>query len=135
MEASLPTFAVHDVGMQPIVVVDGANVVGSRPDGWWRDRPGAAARLLSALATGVPLPGEVVLVLEGQARAGAEEGTVDGVRVVHAAGSGDDAIVDLVAATAPGRPVTVVTADRGLRTRVSALGATTVGPRALQLGG
>ena len=31
------------------VVVDGANVVGSRPDGWWRDRPGAARRLAGRL--------------------------------------------------------------------------------------
>lgn len=116
--------------MTGLVVVDGANVVGSRPDGWWRDRPGAARRLAERLAAGVPLPGELVLVLEGAARRGVPEGDESGVRVVHAAGSGDDAIVDLVAA-ASGRPVTVVTSDRGLRARVAALGAATVGPRAL----
>ena len=52
-------------------------------------------------------------------------------RVVLASGSGDDAIVDVVAAAATadsGRSITVVTADRGLRDRVEALGATTVGP-------
>jgi len=115
----------------PLVVVDGANVVGSRPDGWWRDRPAAARRLLATLAAGVPLPGEVVLVLEGAARAGVPAGRVDGVRVVHAAGSGDDAIVDLVRAARPDREVTVVTADRGLRERVTALGAAVAGPRSL----
>jgi hypothetical protein len=114
----------------PLVVVDGANVVGSRPDGWWRDRPGAAARLAVRLAAGIPLPGEVVLVLEGAARRGVPAGTSPGLRVVHADGSGDDAIVDLVAATTD-RLVTVVTADRDLRARVTALGAGTTGPRAL----
>jgi hypothetical protein len=58
-------------------VVDAANVIGSRPDGWWRDRPGAAARLLSALAAALrsgALTGPVVVVLEGAARAGAPVG-------------------------------------------------------------
>jgi hypothetical protein len=116
-----------------LLVVDGANVVGSRPDGWWRDRAGAAERLRDALvplaAAGLPdlpPPLEVVLVVEGKARG---VGTVDGVRVVAAPGSGDDTIVDLVAA-ATGRTV-VVTADRGLRERVQALGAEVRGPRAL----
>ncbi len=116
---------------QPLVVVDGANVMGSRPDGWWRDRAGAARRLVSTLARGVSWPGEVVLVLEGRARAGVPESVVDGIRVVHAPGSGDDAIVDLVRTEGRGRPVTVVTADRGLRERVTALGATVAGPRSL----
>jgi predicted RNA-binding protein with PIN domain len=119
----------------PLLVVDAANVMGARPDGWWRDRAGAVQRLLPALARGLSDDdSDVVLVLEGAARKGAEAGTVDGVQVVHAPQSGDDAIVDIVAdATGPGseRPVTVVTADRGLRERVSALGADTMGPRSL----
>ena len=119
----------------PLLVVDAANVMGSRPDGWWRDRAGAVRRLLPALARGLSDDeSDVVLVLEGAARKGADAGVIDGVRVVHAPQSGDDAIVDLVAeATGPdsGRPVTVVTADRGLRERVTALGADTMGPRSL----
>src|SRR5262249_37128332 len=75
----------HGGGAGPLVVVDGANVVGSRPDGWWRARPAAARRLLATLTAGVPLAGEVVLVLEGAARAGVPAGRVEGVRVVHAA--------------------------------------------------
>ncbi|SCL28474.1 hypothetical protein GA0070624_3700 [Micromonospora rhizosphaerae] len=118
---------------RPLLIVDGANVVGSRPDGWWRDRAGAAARLRDALAPlaerGVPpeLPGpvEVVLVVEGAAR---DVPGAPGVRVVAAAGSGDDTIVDLVAAT-PDRRRLVVTADRELRRRVGALGAEVHGPR------
>jgi hypothetical protein len=119
-----------------LVVVDGANVVGSVPDGWWRDRLGAARRLRDALApvatTGlgeVPGPVEVVLVVEGAARRLAEETPIADVRVVAAtSGSGDDAIVDLVAFL-DGRRCVVVTADRGLRDRVLALGAEVAGPR------
>jgi hypothetical protein len=116
----------------PLLVVDGANVVGSVPDGWWRDRAGAAIRLRDRLrpltAAGLPdLPGpvEVALVVEGRARDIPETA---GVRVVRAPGSGDDTIVDLVRAAAPERRVVVITADRGLRDRVTALGAEVRGP-------
>ena len=57
----------------------------------------------------------VTVVLEGKARDGVEAGVVDGVTVLHAQGSGDDALVDVVAAHSPGQAVTLVTADRGLR--------------------
>ncbi|MBH0776879.1 PIN domain-containing protein [Nocardia bovistercoris] len=114
-----------------LLVVDAANVVGSRPDGWWRDRAGAARRLLDGLHR-AHLPAEVIVVLEGAANAAAD-GAPDraGLRVVTARGSGDDAIVEVVdAAMRRGAaPITVVTADRELRTRVEALGAETVGPR------
>ncbi|MBB5918503.1 rRNA-processing protein FCF1 [Nocardia transvalensis] len=114
-----------------MVVVDAANVVGSRPDGWWRDRAGAARRLLDALeAAPDVLTAEVVVVLEGAAKRAVDPGAVPAgrMRVVLAEGSGDDTIVDVVA-SAHARQVTVVTADRGLRQRVEALGARTVGPR------
>jgi 8-oxo-dGTP diphosphatase len=149
------------------IVVDAANVMGSRPDGWWRDRAGAAARLHSAIvrlaASGrATLPDDntvtpgFVVVLEGAAKAApipatstpatstpaaptsaaptsaAEPGAADPVqpgevRVVRAPGSGDDAIVAVVRGL-PGRRV-VVTADRELRDRSAAAGATVVGPR------
>jgi len=118
-----------------LLVVDAANVVGARPDGWWRDRAGAVRRLLRALSSAFAGDEwDVVVVLEGAARKGADPGAYDGLQVVHATGSGDDAIVGLVTdATGSGDPrrVTVVTADRGLRERVGALGAQTMGPRAL----
>ncbi|MDO0925195.1 NTP pyrophosphohydrolase [Streptomyces sp. TG1A-8] len=114
-----------------LVIVDGANVVGSRPDGWWRDRRGAAERLRDRLARqglpGRPAAVEIVLVVEGAAR-GVE--SVPGVRVEAAPGSGDDRIVEL-AAEQPGRPRLVVTADRELRRRVGELGAGVTGPRAV----
>ena len=140
------------------VVVDVANVMGSRPDGWWRDRAGAAVRLHAEIARlaasgravlpdapGAPEPGPpgFVLVLEGAANAAVarlpagERGAPGGanaadpvppgeVRVVQARGSGDDAIVALVREL-PGRRV-VVTADRELRGRCVAAGATILGP-------
>ncbi|MEW2304365.1 NTP pyrophosphohydrolase [Streptomyces sp. NPDC006655] len=114
-----------------LVIVDGANVVGSRPDGWWRDRRGAAERLRDRLAErglpGRPTPVELVLVVEGAARGVA---SVPGVRVESAPGSGDDRIVEL-AAEQPGRPRLVITADRELRRRVTELGAEVIGPSAL----
>ncbi len=124
-------------GPRPLVIVDSANVVGSVPDGWWRDRAGATRALRDALEAvardglpagrGVPrVPGpvDVVLVVEGAAR-----GVTGGpsVRVVPAPGSGDDAITELVRDSADRTPV-VVTADRGLRDRVTALGAVVRGP-------
>jgi 8-oxo-dGTP diphosphatase len=126
---------------QVTIVVDAANVVGARPDGWWRDRAGAAVRLHSELdrlaASGqAVLPGEegqpgIVLVLEGAAKAAAARippgsGGPGRVRVVQADGSGDDAIVALLREL-PGRRV-VVTADRELRERSAAAGATVLGP-------
>jgi hypothetical protein len=120
------------------VVVDAANVMGSRPDGWWRDRAGAALRLhadlerLAERGVNVPdvgdedEPAEFVLVLEGAARAASSRISPGPVRVVAADGSGDDAIVALVRELS-GRRV-VVTADRELRRRVSAEGAASLGP-------
>ncbi|MFF4017388.1 NTP pyrophosphohydrolase [Streptomyces sp. NPDC001843] len=112
-----------------LVIIDAANVVGSVPDGWWRDRRGAAERLRDRLAEnglpGRPDPVEIVLVVEGAAR-GVE--SVPGVRVDSAPGSGDDRIVELVAQE-PGRPRLVVTADRELRDRVTASGAEVTGPK------
>ncbi|SDN21587.1 PIN domain-containing protein [Allokutzneria albata] len=120
---------------RPLLIVDAANVVGSVPDGWWRDRRGANERLRDSLVplgdNGLPQiegPLDVVLVVEGAAR---DVAGVEGVRVLSAPGSGDDAIVDLVRAAVPRRCV-VVTADRGLRDRVTALGAETLGPRAVR---
>ncbi|WP_028813684.1 hypothetical protein [Streptomyces flavidovirens] len=126
--------------MRTLVVVDAANVVGSVPDGWWRDRHGAAERLRDRLQVyaeeGLPgLPGHpgpltVVLVVEGAARGVV---SVPGVRVESAPGSGDDRIVEVVAEeTGRGAAVLVVTADRELRRRVETYGAQCAGPRTVR---
>ena len=128
-----------------LVIVDAANVVGSRPDGWWRDRPGAARRLVerlagalssdaAALAEALDVPVEelqVTVVLEGAARSGMPAGDQPGapLGVVHAKRDGDSTIADLAAQA--GADAVVVTADRGLRDRVHAAGARTVGPTTL----
>ncbi|HEX5740261.1 MAG TPA: hypothetical protein VFY17_01760 [Pilimelia sp.] len=112
--------------MRELLVVDAANTIGSVPDGWWRDRAGAVARLRDALAGLADGAVEVVLVAEGAAR---DVPSAGGVRVVGAPGSGDDAIVALVAAS--DRPCVVVTSDRELRARVRELGAGVRGPGTL----
>ncbi|WP_312881195.1 NUDIX hydrolase [Actinomadura alba] len=139
------------VMFRPVLVVDVANVMGARADGWWRDRAGAAARLrdeISGLATkgmtGIPpydrcFP-EIAFVVEGAAARGLPDdglASADGVRrlaplrVVRAPGSGDDAIVEVVRTAEPDAAVVVVTADRELRSRCEALGAEVMGPRTL----
>ena len=112
-----------------VLVVDGANVVGSRPDGWWKDRPGAANRLHARLLSTRALSPRVVLVLEGRARAGVPEGVTRGVEVVHAGGEGDVTIVgEARRALTEGQTVAVVTADRRLAADVERLGATVLRP-------
>jgi uncharacterized protein YaiI (UPF0178 family) len=111
-----------------VLVIDAANVIGSRPTGWWRDRPGAARAFterVRATVTAGRLDAPVTIVLEGQAKAGADEADVDGVAVVHAPGEGDDTIAAVAEAN---DDVVVVTADRGLAERVRAAGGEVVGP-------
>ena len=128
------------------MVVDVANVMGSRPDGWWRDRRAAATRLLTAFDAliGTEPAGpdgrhrritRVVAVLEGAARdAIAADADGTGVQVVPAPRDGDstivaqaEALVHGATATAGDAVVLVVTADRGLRARLPDE-ATFVGP-------
>ncbi|MDQ0742779.1 8-oxo-dGTP diphosphatase [Clavibacter sp. B3I6] len=136
------------------LVVDTANLLGSRPDGWWRDRAGSTTRLLAELdalardglpAADLDLPGDVrwpdvVAVVEGAARDAAlpEVPATDpalpvlrapGLTVVPAPADGDGEIARVVAAARDaGREVVVVTADRGLAARVEELGARVLGP-------
>ena len=128
------------LGVRPAIVVDGANVVGSVPDGWWRDRAGAAGRLrnrVAALAVDGVDAGtlglaatrwypEWTLVVEGKARGLEDDGSE--VAVVRAEGEGDDTIASEAARlVAEGRTVTVVTSDRGLAQRAMDAGATARG--------
>jgi len=145
---SWPARALVSAAMDVTLIVDGANVMGSRADGWWRDRAGAMARLhgeLAALADhGIsgPVPGaggapeeaaggqwlpDVFLVVEGRARAVLDlVAPAPRVRVVAARGEGDDEIAGL-AGRLTGLRV-VVTADRELRRRCEAAGAAVTGP-------
>jgi 8-oxo-dGTP diphosphatase len=131
------------------LLVDAANVVGSRPDGWWRDRAAATSRLREGLDglshRGIPSPAledvweagdrgpthwwpDVVLVVEGAARRVPAAGAVE---VVPAAGSGDDALVGLAETRRRERPgdlTVAITADRDLRRRLDRGGVPTLGP-------
>ena len=81
-----------------VLLIDAANVVGSRPTGWWRDRAGAARTFVDQVRAAVDsgrLAQPVILVLEGQARGGVPDGTAHGVTVLHATGSGDDMLIDV----------------------------------------
>jgi hypothetical protein len=143
------------VGARLDLVVDIANVMGSTPNGWWKDRAAAAERLLEALGGLVrvgmadALLGEaasgavagwyprVTAVVEGQAKAAAAD-AVEGVDVVAAPGLGDDEIVEVarrLAACQEGAPaasrVVVATADKALQARVRAAGALVMKPGAL----
>lgn len=129
------------LAIRPAVVVDAANVMGAVPDGWWRDRAAAAARLLERIgrlarsgvdAAALDLPAQTwfpawAAVVEGAARTVPD--VVD-VRVVRAPAAGDDAIVETVERLVrDGQVVTVVTSDRALTDRCAHLGATPRGAR------
>jgi 8-oxo-dGTP diphosphatase len=128
-----------------VVLVDTANVLGSRPDGWWRDRAGATSGLLAGfdVLRGAPVTGlrggpqvvsRVVAVLEGRATAAAAPGWTQVVRAGVGVG-GDDVLADTAAQLlAEGSSVVAVTSDRGLRARLESL-AGPVDPGSLQLAG
>jgi predicted RNA-binding protein with PIN domain len=99
-------------------VVDGMNLIGSRPDGWWRDRAGARRRLVSELATLVGPDTEVTVVFDGRPGSGeVDDAAAAGIRARFAPGgpnAADDAIVALLPSLADGAEITVVTSDAAL---------------------
>jgi nicotinic acid mononucleotide adenylyltransferase/predicted RNA-binding protein with PIN domain len=119
------------------IIVDGNNVIGSRPDGWWRDRPGAARKLIAELQERASRTGErIAVVFDGRPLADAPEGVHAGVLVAYAWRAGrnaaDDRITDEVEADAHPASLTVVTSDRELSKRVQQLGARVSGPTAFR---
>jgi predicted RNA-binding protein with PIN domain len=110
------------------LLVDGMNVIGSRPDGWWRDRPAAMRALVARLAALAGGGDQVTVVFDG--REPGEPVAAPGVEVLFAPGgpnSADDRIVEIVAADEDPRRLTVVSSDSGLVERVAELGAQVVG--------
>ena len=110
------------------LLVDGNNVIGSRPDGWWRDRPAAARRLVSALEAAAARTGDVItVVFDGRPAPDLPERLHAGVRVVYARrpgrDAGDDRIVEELSRDDDPASITVVTSDRDLTRRARELGA------------
>lgn len=136
---------VREIGPAPLLLVDAANVMGARPDGWWKDRPAGVRRLRDGLVatrrigldpvvfgesdSRIRIFPELLLVTEGVTRS--VEGA-PGVKVVAGSGSADDTIVELAAARADGmRQVWAVTADRELGRRLKGYGVSVLRPRTL----
>ena len=118
------------------LLVDGMNVIGARPDGWWRDRDGAVRRLVDRLSRRVAGGGDdITVALDGRPLPGLAEGMHHGVRVVYARrpgpGGADDRIVEEVAHDPEPGSLTVVTSDRELARRVGELGAAVRGAASL----
>ena len=117
------------------LIVDGMNVIGSRPDGWWRDRPAAIRRLAGDLADHARRTGdEVVVVFDGTPL----EVEAHGVEVRFATRGGpnaaDDDIAGLVEADADPASLTVVTSDAALAERVRDAGGEVTGAGAFRRG-
>jgi predicted RNA-binding protein with PIN domain len=116
------------------LIVDGNNVMGSRPDGWWKDRAGAARRLVEQLGDWAARSGQDVLVVfDGAPQAGLDAPAGVEVRFARRRGrdAADDDIAAFVAADAAPERLRVVTSDAGLARRVRVHGAEVVGAREL----
>jgi predicted RNA-binding protein with PIN domain len=109
-------------------VVDGMNVVGSTPDGWWRDRQGAMRRLAAALGVYAERTGDRITVVFDGKPFEVDAGPVEVAFAPHA----DDEIVRIVASAPEPTALTVVTSDRELAERVRAHGSEVHGSRAFR---
>ena len=115
-----------------MLVVDGNNVMGSRPDGWWKDRAGAAKRLVEQLGDWAVSADEDVLVIFDGAPP-PEVPARDRVEVRfarrRAPDAADDDIAELVTSAQDPARLRVVTSDADLARRVREGGAEVVGAR------
>jgi predicted RNA-binding protein with PIN domain len=107
-------------------IIDGMNVIGTRPDAWWKDRHAAMVRLVHQLESWVAVTGEDVTVVFEQPPSPPISSTV--IEVAHAPrprrDSADDEIVRRLAADTEPGAIRVVTSDGWLADRVHAAGAT-----------
>ena len=116
------------------LLVDGMNVIGSRPDGWWRDRPAAVRALVAALREYAERTGaRITVVFDGAPTTLPPAGDVTvGFATSRGRGAADDEIVRLVQRAAEPAGITVVTSDGPLRARAHALGASVTPAGALR---
>jgi predicted RNA-binding protein with PIN domain len=117
-----------------ILLIDGNNVIGSVPDGWWRDRPGAVRKLVARLQCYVAKTGAPLRVVFDVPQPDLTEGDHEGVTVQYATRRGrdaaDDRILELLDAGFDDE-VQIVTSDRNLAEGARAHGAVVVGARSL----
>jgi predicted RNA-binding protein with PIN domain len=114
-------------------LVDGMNVVGSRPDGWWRDRRGAMQRLIEELEAFAEASGDqVAVVFDGRPFALDGGGRVEVGFAPGGRNAADDAIADWVRDEPDPASLTVVTSDRELEDAVRAAGADVLGSGAFR---
>jgi predicted RNA-binding protein with PIN domain len=110
-------------------LVDGMNVIGTRPDGWWRDRDAAMLRLVDLLERWAAAENEDVVVVFERKPSPPIRSTV--IEIAHAprpkADAGDDEIIRRLRADPQPGVVRVVTSDRWLSDRASAAGASVEG--------
>ena len=116
------------------VFVDGMNVIGSRPDGWWRDRPGAMRRLVSGLdELAREASDQITVVFDGRAIEPAPEAArVEVVFAPGRRGAADDEIARRVGDSADPGSIRVVTSDGELADRVRGHGAEVEGAGAFR---
>lgn len=107
-------------------IVDAMNVIGTRPDGWWKNRRGAMVKLVAQLERWASAQGHrVTVVFEHPTSPPMSSSVID---IAHApragANSADDEIVRLVRADDRPDEITVVTSDSTLADRIRDAGAT-----------
>src|SRR5688572_10633926 len=115
----------------PRWMIDASNVIGARPDGWWRDREGAARRLLDELREFAAGGEEVTVVLDaGPPEWAGRDGPLE-VAIAPRRGrdAADDEIARRLAADPDPGSICVVTSDRALAARARELGADVMGAR------
>ncbi len=116
-------------------LVDGMNVIGSRPDKWWKDRDAAMLKLVDQLERWAAAENEEVTVVFERPPSPPIRSTV--IEVTHAprpkANAADDEIVRRLKADPEPQAVRVVTSDRGLSERAHARGATVEGAESFRL--
>ena len=118
------------------LVVDGMNVIGTRPDGWWRDRAGARRRLVDQLVSLAERGEDVVVVFDGRPGSGeVEAAEAAGVTALFAPGgpnAADHAIVALLRSIDDPAGVVVVTSDAALADAARRAGASVEGSKSFR---
>jgi len=109
-------------------LVDGMNVIGSRPDGWWKDRHGAMVRFVQQLDRWAAAGGDDVTVVFERPPSPPISSTAIGIAYAPRGrpNSADDEITRILAEDPEPGEIRVVTSDRGLADRARTKGATVV---------